>query len=57
MKKEVSYQEAFECFKMGGTILVKLDEWERKYNNFTNKCSDNISWRSIFFGKWFILAE
>ncbi len=57
MKKEVSYQEAFECFKMGGTILVKLDEWERKYNNFTNKCSDNISWRSIFRGKWFILVE
>lgn len=50
-RKEVPYTEAFECFKNGGIILVELNGLERKYNNFTQWSSDNVSWQSILQGK------
>jgi hypothetical protein len=53
----VTYQEAFECFKNGGTIMVRLNQWERKYNSFVDLDFDSISWKSIFLGQWFILSE
>jgi hypothetical protein len=54
---EVPFEKALECFKNGGSILVKLNGWERKYNGFTGLISDTISWQSIFYGTWYITVE
>jgi hypothetical protein len=55
--KSVPYSEAFKCFERGGTIVVELNEWKRTYNGFSNHIIDSISWRSIFYGKWYIISE
>lgn len=56
-KKLVTYQEAFECFRNGGTIMVEYNNWQRIYNNNSGKQSDTISWHSIFYGQWYILSK